>query len=184
MRARVLVSVAVAATIALGTAGCGFMTPQSTTEIYDASDGVSASVGTVDVRNAILLTKNGTDVRFIATLVNSSDSARTVTIQAKDSSEHSVDVRIPANAIVDLAKDTTADEVVFSDLNAKPGSLVKVFFTYPSAEGTSVRVPVLTGELDEYRPLLPTPTPSVAPTGGTTVTPTPLPSNTPTPAAG
>ncbi|KQO63483.1 hypothetical protein [Curtobacterium sp. Leaf261] len=180
-------SVAVAATIALGTAGCGFMTPQSTTEHYDASDGVSVTVGKVDVRNAILFTDDGESARFVATLVNNSDSRKVVTIQAKGKNSDETDVTVPANSSLDLAKDS--DAVVFDRLGSKAGVLTRVFFTYPSAEGASIRVPVLTGALEEYKTLLPTPSSTATvPATDPTLTPAPYtdatPSESATPAAG
>ncbi|MFZ7087526.1 hypothetical protein [Curtobacterium sp. RRHDQ10] len=167
-------SVAVAASIALGTAGCEFMTPQSTTEHYDASDGVSTNVGSVDVRNAILLTSDGESARFIATLVNNSDSAKTLTIQAADKSSDTQEVRIPANTSLDLAHDSRATQVVFDSLGSKAGVLTRVFLTYPSAEGSSIRVPVLDYQLPEYSTLEPTPSStSTVPPTSPTLTPAP-----------
>lgn len=168
------------------------MTPQSTTEHYDASDGVSLTVGRIDVRNAILFTDNGTSARFVATLVNNSDSRKVVTIQAKGESSDETDVTVPANSSLDLAK--ADDQVVFRKLGSKPGVLTKVFFTYPGAEGASVRVPVLTGALEEYKTLVPTPSSTPLPPTNPTLKPAPYsdatpsgsatPSESATPAAG
>jgi hypothetical protein len=179
VRARVLVSVAVAAAVALGTAGCEFMTPQSTTEHYDASDGVSITVGKVDVRNAILITKNNRSARFVATLVNNTNDPQTVTIELGDSAADMQTVVVAADQHLDLASPKNTS-VVFEKANAKAGSLRKMFFTYPGAEGGSVRVPVLTGAMEEYSSLVPTPTPSATPTS----TFVPTPSATATTAAG
>ena len=181
MRARVLVSVAVAAAVALGTAGCEFMTPQSTTERYDASDGVSLTVGKVDVRNAILITKNNRSARFVATLVNNTNDPQTVTIELGNSSADTESVVVEANGDLDLGASTNTP-VVFEKADAKAGSLHKMFFTYPGAEGGSVRVPVLTGAMSEYSSLVPTP--SRTPTTSPTSTDVPTPSATATATAG
>ncbi|WIB63251.1 MULTISPECIES: hypothetical protein [unclassified Curtobacterium] len=176
MRARVLVSIAVAASIAVGTAGCEFLTEAGTTKGYNASDGVSTSVGAVDVRNALLLTKNGKRARLVASLVNNADSKRTVTIEPKDHAGQSVTVVIPGNSSVDLGSTSpTAQEVVFPKLDSKAGSLARVYFTYSGASGKSISVPVLNGAMEEYRTLLPTPqqsqTPTLTPTPTSTATP-------------
>jgi len=77
-------SVALALVVAFGTAGCGFVAPQATTKHYDASDGVSGSVGSVDVRNAIIVTdaKNGTVGNLVVTLVNTDSKSHRVAISA------------------------------------------------------------------------------------------------------
>lgn len=186
MRARVLVSIAVAASIALGTAGCEFMTEAGTTKGYDASDGVSTSVGAVDVRNAILLTKTGERARLVASLVNTADSTRRVTIEPGDHAGQSVTVVVPGNSSVDLGSTApTAPEVVFPRLGSKPGSLARVYFTYPGAAGKSIQVPVLNGAMQAYSTLLPTPQPTTTPgatpgsTSRSTIAPTPTGTATP-----
>ena len=176
MRARVLVSIAVAASIALGTAGCEFMTEAGTTKGYNASDGVSTSVGAVDVRNALILTRNGGRARLVASLVNTADSGRRVTIEPKDHSSQSVTVVVPANSSVDLGSTAVdAPEVVFPHLDSKAGSLAPIYFTYSGASGKSIKVPVLNGAMEEYSTLLPT-----APSSSTrTIAPTPTGTATP-----
>lgn len=164
MRPRVLVSVAVAATIALGATGCEFMSPAHTADIKQITDGVDVSAGKVDVRNALLISDDGESARFIGTLVNNDDQDDyTVSIEVGGDTQT---VDVPANTHVDLAMasgagsddessvqegDTTqgttagdAEPIVFDNADAKPGSLVKVYFSYPDAEGVSANVPVLT----------------------------------------
>jgi hypothetical protein len=182
VRARVLVSVAVAATIALGATGCEFMTPQDTKNIKQITDGVELNVGKIAVRNALIISKNGKTGRFAGTVVNNSAQREKVSFQVKDDAATSVDVTIPANTTIDFGS-ADATPLVFDGLGSKPGSLVKLFVTYPGAEGGSVSVPVLNGTLDEYKTLVPTPAPSntimpVSPTGSAT------PDATETPAAG
>ncbi|MDO3696941.1 hypothetical protein Q3H92_04435 [Curtobacterium flaccumfaciens] len=180
MRPRVLVSVAVAATIALGATGCEFMSPAHTVDIKQITDGVDVSTGKVDVRNALLISDDGASARFIGTLVNNDDQDDyTVSIEIGGDTQT---VDVPANTHVDLAMaagagsddessvqegDTTqgttagdAEPIVFDDADAKPGSLVKVYFSYPDAEGVSANVPVLTSSQEEYQTLAPSPTPT------------------------
>ena len=157
LRARVLVSVAVAATIALGATGCEFMSPAHTVDIKQITDGVNVSTGKVDVRNAILISDDGDGARFIGTLVNNSDTdGITVSVEIGGDTET---VLVPANSHVDLANDSQHDTLDFDSADAQPGSLVKVYFSYPDAEGVSANVPVLTTSQEEYATLAPTSTP-------------------------
>lgn len=175
MRARVLVSVAVAATIALGATGCEFMSPAHTVDIKQITDGVNVTTGKVDVRNAILISDDGEGARFIGTLVNNSDTdGITVSVEIGGDTET---VLLPANSTVDLANDSQHATLDFDSADAKPGSLVKVYFSYPDAEGVSANVPVLTTSQEEYATLAPTSTPE--PTGKVTL-PVETPSATPT----
>jgi hypothetical protein len=157
LRARVLVSVAVAAAITLGATGCEFIAPVATKEIRQVTDGIDASTGSIDVRNALLISDTGTDARFVGTLVNTGDEDRTVTLEL-DGTDETVDV--PAGSSVVLADDEQHDTVDFDDVTAKPGSLVKMYFSYQGAEGASATVPVLTSAQEEYQTLAPTPTPT------------------------
>jgi hypothetical protein len=175
LRARVLVSVAVAATIAIGASGCAFFTPQDTKTIKQITDGVNVTTGKIDAR-------------FVGTLVNTSDSDD-VTVSMELGGDTQT-VEVPANSRVDLAQTSTstdgaessvqtgedtqgtqvvdAREVVFSDAKATPGSLVKVYFSSPGTEGVSASVPVLTSAQEEYQTLAPSPSPSSTPSGRST----------------
>ncbi|WP_439689336.1 hypothetical protein ACRQ4C_15730 [Curtobacterium sp. SP.BCp] len=182
MRARVLVSVAVAATIALGATGCEFVSPVGTAEIQQVTDGVNAKTGSIDIRNALLISDDGESARFIGTFVNNSDSEDvTLSIEVGGDTET---IDVPKNSRVDLAASGSAatptptkgtesngegtqgstpapgTDVVFDQADAKPGSLVKVYFSYSGAEGVSVNVPVLTTAQEEYATLAPTSAPS------------------------
>ncbi|WP_139196419.1 MULTISPECIES: hypothetical protein [unclassified Curtobacterium] len=173
MRARVLVSVAVAATIALGATGCEFMSPAHTVDIKQITDGVNVSTGKVDVRNALLISDDGTAARFVGTLVNNDErDAITVSVEIGGDTET---VLVPANAHVDLANDSQHATLDFDSADAEPGSLAKVYFSYPDTEGVSANVPVLSSAQEEYATLTPTSTP----TGAVTL-PAETPSATPT----
>lgn len=175
MRARVLVSVAVAATIALGATGCEFMAPAQTTEIKQITDGVNVSTGKLDVRNALLISDDGDGARFIATLLNHSESDdMTVSVEVGGDTQT---VEVPAQSRLDLANDGKHDTLDFPDAKTTPGSLVKVYFSYSGAEGVSANVPVLTTAQEEYATLAPTPTPTETPSGSPSATATDTPIN-------
>lgn len=134
------------------------MTKAETQDIRQVTDGVNLEVGSLAVRNALLIaTPNGKNARFIATIVNQTNQSEALTIEAKDNSGDQKTVRIPANSTVDLAKSAKTDQVVFRKVDVKPGDLTKMFFTYPGASGASTGVPVLTGAMAEYATLVPTP---------------------------
>ena len=58
MKARLAASAALAIVLALGASGCAMLTYQATTEKYDASDGVSADIGDLDLRNILLVSED------------------------------------------------------------------------------------------------------------------------------
>ncbi|MGN7191542.1 MULTISPECIES: hypothetical protein [unclassified Curtobacterium] len=174
-------SVAVAATIALGATGCEFMSPAHTKEIKQITDGVNVSTGKLDIRNALFISDRGEDARFVGTVVNT-DESKDITLSIELGGDTQT-VVIPAGSRRDLGSNTpTADptegsstqqgstaqgskaagsqEVVFDGADARPGSLVKTYFSYSGAEGVSASVPVLTSSLEEYRTLAPSPTPT------------------------
>ncbi|WP_439692816.1 DNA modification methylase [Curtobacterium sp. SP.BCo] len=151
-------SVAVAATIALGATGCEFMSPAQTTEIKQITDGVNVTTGKIDVRNALLISDGGDDARFIGTLVNN-DETDDITVSVEIGGDTET-VEVPASSHVDLANDAQHDTLDFAGADAKPGSLVKVYFSYSGAEGVSASVPVLTSAQEEYQTLAPTSTPT------------------------
>lgn len=183
MKARVAASVVLALTVAFGTAGCGLIAPQATTKHYDASDGVSGSVGTVDVRNAIIVTdaSGGTVGSLVVTLVNTGTTAQKVTVTAGDKSTDPATVTVDAGQTKQIGNDpeSTSGNVFFTPFSSIPGSLYPVYFQYGDQTGVQLQVPVLDGGLSEYKGLVP---PTALPTPTPTATPTSIPTPTETPA--
>ena len=158
MKARIIVSVVVAAGILLGTSGCNLLAPQSTTAKYDASDGVSGNVGDLAIRNAMLLSEDGDVANLVVTVVNTGDSAHSLTVQYDGGTEKvNQDVTVDANSSVTLGTPDSPSVTVTADVT--PGSLFPVFFQYGNETGVEVLVPVLDGTLEEYSTLLPTAAP-------------------------
>ncbi|MGO4534482.1 hypothetical protein [Leifsonia sp. 2MCAF36] len=160
MKARVATSVALALAVALGTAGCGFVAPQATTKHYDASDGVSGSVGTVDVRNAMIITdaKNGTVGNLVVTLVNTGNATQQVSISAGDGSSSAARVTVKPGQVKQLGQDPengSASDILIPEFTTKPGGLYSVYFRYGDQTGVNLTVPVLDGQLPEYASLVP-----------------------------
>jgi hypothetical protein len=164
----------VVALVTFGTAGCAFITPQATKNIVETSDGVNATVGQVEVRNATLISEDGTLASMLVSFVNSGDASQKVTVQYEDGATgERVSEQITlagAGAITSFGAED-GEQILLSNVT-KPGSLFPVYFQYGDVEGKQVLVPVLNTSLPEYSNLAPTPTPT--PTATPTQTPPPL----------
>ena len=184
MRARIAASIVLAIAVTFGTAGCGFLAPQSTTRHYDASDGVSGNVGNdIAVRNALIVTGDGTTGNLVVTIVNNGAVPHRVQIERATGSNESTSVTVGAGQTKQIGE-AGGTIILFKDLNSIPGSLYPVYFQYGAQTGLPLRVPVLDGGLPEYADLTPAhvateslATPSPAPEA--TSTPTPTPTSTP-----
>ncbi|PJJ61949.1 hypothetical protein [Compostimonas suwonensis] len=155
MKARIAASVILAGGLLLGTTGCGFIAPQATTYHYDASDGVSGNVGSIDVRNAILISDNGELANLLVTLVNPGAESRSITIQYEAGGKKFSDsVTVPAGETTQIG---TPDNQLFvlRNIDSQPGSLFPVYFQYGDEPGKKLLVPVLTNGLEEYKDLTP-----------------------------
>jgi hypothetical protein len=160
VKARVATSVALALAVAFGTAGCGFIAPQATTKHYDASDGVGGSVGSIDIRDAMIITdaKNGTVGNLVLTLVNTGSTSEQVAISAGDGSSSAAHVTVGPGQITQLGQnpeDGGRHNVLIPEFSTKPGGLYKVYFQYGDQTGVNLTVPVLDGRLPEYSNLVP-----------------------------
>ena len=169
---RVALSVALGAAL-LSATGCGYINAQQTTHVYSASDGARADLGSLQLRN-VLIVSSGTEGasreltadapgRLIGTVFNTSDKPVSLTFS---DAGRTVRLDVPAKGELRLEEESTPVELTES--GAIPGGLSPITFT---AEGQSqeVGVPVLDGTLPEYRSLLPTQ--SAAPTPTSTASP-------------
>lgn len=176
---RVAASVAIAGLIVLGASGCEFITPQDTTKITQVADGMNATVGSIDIRDALMFTTNGTEASLVTSLVNSSSSPQKVSLQYTSASGPTTQqITVPANGLL-AVRPGGEQSVTLSNIAAKPGSLFPVYFTV-GGTGTTVRIPVLDASLPGYQTLTPTPTPVAVPTStpASTRTPGPAPTGT------
>lgn len=151
MKARLIASVALAATVVFGATGCNLVAPQATTLQYDPSDGVSANVGDVRLLNMIVLTEDGTDGNLIFTAVNKG-SAHSLSIQYGED-DTTVDVIVDGN--VSTVFGGATDPVALNGIDATPGSLVTLYVQYGNETGKEILVPVLDGSIPPYDELLP-----------------------------
>jgi len=174
VRARVVASAALAALLAVGVAGCAFLTPSATEKHYDASDGVSATIGDVKVLNVLAIAGDSDetkgDASLVFTAVNSSDGDVTLRVQYRGSTQ-SLKV---APGSTDVGFGSDGDEhLQLSPFDDAPGSLAPVFFQYGDEEGQKIKVPVLDTTWAQYSDLGPTATPTPTPTPTATGTATP-----------
>ena len=154
MKSRLVASAAVSALVLLGATGCTFITPQSTTVEYSASDGVNVTglEGPIDVRNAMIIaTEDGSTGNFVAAVYNTSAEDATLTIEIEGFDPLTID--IDAGDSVSLGAD--ADPLRIDELDIEPGATVTMYFQAGDVTGATADVPVLDGTLPYYADLVP-----------------------------
>ena len=152
MKARLIASVALAATVVFGATGCGLVAPQATTEKYDPSDGVSANLGDIRLRNLIVITNEGVDGNLIFTAVNTG-SAHSLSIQFGED-DTTVSTVIDGNSSTVFGGED-ADPIALEGIDATPGSMTTIFVQYGNETGKEVLVPVLDGSIPPYEEFVP-----------------------------
>jgi hypothetical protein len=156
---RLAASVVLAGSLLVAMSACDFITPQETTKISQVSDGVDATAGPVDIRNAMLITVDGTSASLVAAFVNTSSTDQTVQLQYTSTSGPATEqIVVPADGLLSVRPGGQLD-VQLNDVKAQPGSLFQAHFAVGSS-GQDVHVPVLDDKLPGYETLTPTPTPS------------------------
>lgn len=173
MRIRLGAALAAASVLALALTGCSLFAVHQTLHPYDASDGVSVTVGDVRIINALVFTEDGQDGNFTGAAVNSGDSDIDLVLQYVSGGDKvNVELEIPAGETVRIGE---KGQIFLPDIDSAPGSLLKIYFQYGDSAGKQADIPVLDTALPEYDGLLPTPTPTP------TVTETAAPTETPAP---
>ncbi len=174
MNIRKFATVAVAASLLLGTAGCTFLNPIASRIDYAPSDGTQVNLETVDARNFIYLSDGKGHAALFGSLVNRGLESASVKLQYTDAaSKESKDAfytLLPAQKL-DFGYNGTS--ALNFDLGGKPGQTVTVWVSADSKTGKSMNVPVLDGTLAEYSELVKQIGDSTA---NVTPTPTPTPS--------
>lgn len=178
MRFRTGASVVAASALAAVLTGCSLFAVHQTLHPYDASDGVSVTVGDVRIINALVFTEDGQDGNFAASAVNTGDDDIDLVLQyVSNGDKVDVEIEVPAGETVRFGTDD--GQVFLPEIDTAPGSLLKIYFQYGDQSGKQADIPVLDVALEEYDGLLPTPTPTPTPT--VTATPEATPTPTPTP---
>jgi hypothetical protein len=154
VKARLIASVVLAASVVLGTSACNLIAPQATTKNYDPSDGVSGRVGDMKIRNAVIIVgEDGEDGNLLASVTNGGES-ESLSIQFGEGADGTATTSIPAESTVSFGSDDE-DPILLEGIDVQPGSLVEVFFQYGNETGVEILVPVLDGALEEYSDFVP-----------------------------
>ncbi len=143
----------------LGITGCSVINEQSTTRQYAASDGIVENLGTVELRNILIVsTDEGQPGTLLGTVFNNGDEPVQLTIEGEnETSEITID-----GGDKYVFEDEVDDDGTLQGISEIPGSLVDLDFTVES-ETETYGVPVVDGTLAEYRDFVPggyTPEPS------------------------
>ena len=185
MKLRATASIVLASLIMVGTTSCNFVSPQTTTEIYEASDGVNFSIGDIKARNALIISEDGEHGSLLVTFINDSGEEQEVSVQYDTVTDGSVSRQ---TSTVSLDRGMTIfdsgdnETFVMENLDdAQLGGLYPVYFQYGDAEGLEGQAPLLGTELQEYSTLAPTPTSTPENTPTPEATPQNAPESTPTP---
>jgi hypothetical protein len=173
MSIRKFATVAVAASLLLGTAGCTFMSPIASRIDYAPSDGVQVAFENVDARNFIYLSDGNGHAALFGSLVNKGLDSTSVKLQYTDAAtsekKEAFYTLLPAQKL-DFGYNGGA--ALDFNLGGKPGQTVTVFVSAGTETGKALNVPVLDGTLPEYSELVkgltngasaPSATPSASP---------------------
>jgi hypothetical protein len=162
--------------VLLGTTGCSLFSEKATLIQYDPSDGVSADLGDIELRNVLAISEDGEDLNLVLTAINTSDDGIFVTFEFTDGSDEQVDERlyVPANSSKSVGQ-PDEDKVTLVGADTQVGGIFPVYAQYGDVPGQELQVPVFDGSLPEYSTLLPV-APTATPTPAETATPTPTPS--------
>ncbi len=157
---------------AMAFTGCSAINQQSTTTVYSASDGVRLDMGSLELRN-VLIVSNGHDApgRVLGSFYNTSTSDITLTISGAQGSQTEVTVKPGVPTILNGAN----DKAILSTVTAAAGAMEVVQLRQSGAgsDTASLNLPVLDGTLAEYKAEVPTTAPT--PTAGATATAAPTP---------
>ncbi|HET8780762.1 MAG TPA: hypothetical protein VFM66_11860 [Agromyces sp.] len=154
MKARLAASAALAIGLALGASGCSMLTYQATTEEYDASDGVSADVGDLDLRNILIVSDDGVDGNLVMTVINTSEEDATLGVQVGTGGGEVTEIEVAGGETLVLGSEDD-EPVLLEGIDAEVGGLLPLYFQYGDAEGVEKLVPVLDSRLPEYADLAP-----------------------------
>ena len=156
MKVRIVAAAALALSVALGTAGCGLIQPQATTNPYDASDGVGINVGDLSLRNLMIISDNGETGNLLVGIANSTGVDADLHISFVSGGEMvEGHLEVPSNdKTVTSWGSGSEDRIILGGINTMPGGLLEVAFE-ANGESKTVLVPVLTSAQPEYEGLEP-----------------------------
>lgn len=155
MRSRAT-SIALAAAIVIGLSGCSFTARQTVQAEYDPSDGFGTQVGDLEIENALIITDTAGDRgNLIASFVNNSSQNLQIVVSWQTESGDQRERNVYLSSGDSRTVGTASNPFIITDIDALPGTLFPIFFTYEGAEGDQLSVPVLENDLEAYAGLLP-----------------------------
>lgn len=157
MKSRLVASIALGAVILLGTTGCSLISPQATSIAYSAAEGVNVKdSGPLQVRNALIVAdESGANGNFVAAIVNATADTHTLNLEfGEGASAITKSIRVPANSVLSLGAEDN-EPLLVKGIDTMPGADLDVFFQAGDGETVRAAVPVLDGQLDYLRPLVP-----------------------------
>ena len=133
-------------------AGCGWMTPIQTAELYAAGDGVRVEIGVPEVRVEnlmVLAAEEGAEGAVYGALVNDTSEELTIGVTIGDGG---IEMPVAANDSVLLGVD---EEVVIPAVPGPPGGVVEATLSAEGQGSVPATVPVLDDTLPQYADLVP-----------------------------
>ena len=156
MRRRFFAPLALAAAVITGASGCTLSAEIANLQPYDPSDGVSADVGDLALRNILLIKNDQGDANLVMTVVNNSGENVSLNVQfdgvGSRTTESLAIADFPARTRIG---DVPEDGIIMRSPDLEMGGLFPVYFEYGAYPGELVLVPVLDGSLAEYELLVP-----------------------------
>ena len=172
MNIRALASTTLAATLLLGTAGCGIFVDAATLKPYSASDGLNVNVGELQLRNVLVITDESGDASLVFTIVNNTTNVQYLTAQLRTGTP--VDLSIIANEGLTKVGLADGNPAIATGTGLKAGQYIDIYFQYGGQDGVVMAIPVLDDSHSLYAPYAPSlfvPEPVVSPSA----TPSPTP---------
>ncbi|MFB9715173.1 hypothetical protein [Arthrobacter methylotrophus] len=151
----------------LSVTGCAYINPQQTNQQYSPSDGVREDLGSLQLRNMLIISTDANKPgRVIGAVFNTSSSDATLTLSGAGGSQATVPVKAKSETYLN----ETTDAVILSTSGGNPGSMASVTIKNGS-DSRTVQFPVLDASLKEYQQYLPTASASPSPSASGSATP-------------